>query len=86
MGRHVAITKLFILLEFSYSVSHDLYSKRQYIFFAKTTNDFSKDFLMPQIELSSSSLIQKDDNTFYINNLGGFLLSKQKVPLEVNQY
>lgn len=83
MGRHVAVTQLFILLEFSYSVSHDLYSKRQYIyFFAKTTNDFSKGFLMPQIELSSSSLIQKNDNTFYINYLGGFLLSKQKVPLK----
>lgn len=56
------------------------------IFFAKTTNDFSKGFLMPQIELSFSSLMQKDDNTFYINNLGGCLLSKQKVPLKINHY
>ena len=55
-----------------------------FFFFAKTTNGSPKGFLMPQIELSSSSLIQqKDDNTFYINNLGGFLLSKQKVPLKI---
>ena len=43
-----------------------------------------KVFLKPQIELSSSSMIQqKDDKTFYINNLGEFLLSKQKVPLKI---
>ena len=43
-----------------------------------------KVFLKPQIELSSSSMIQqKDDKTFYINNLGEVLLSKQKVPLKI---
>ena len=84
VSRHVAVTQVFILLQFSYSVSHDIYSERQFFFFAKTTNGSPKGFLMPQIELSSSSLIQqKDDNTFYINNLGGFLLSKQKVPLKI---
>ena len=87
VSRHVAVTQVFILLQFSYSVSHDIYSERQFFFFFLPRPQMVplKVFLMPQIELSSSSLIQqKDDNTFYINNLGGFLLSKQKVPLKSN--
>lgn len=77
------------LLSYSFLIRYHMISvlKGNILFFAKTTKDSLKVFLTPQIELSSSSLIQqKSDNTFYINNLEGFLLPKQKVPLKINQY
>ena len=87
VSRHVAVTRVFIILQFSYSVSHDIYSERQFFLFFFLPRPQMvplKVFLKPQIELSSSSMIQqKDDKTFYINNLGEFLLSKQKVPLKI---
>ena len=65
MSRHVAVTQY--LFFYSFLIQYHMVSilKGNFFFFAKTTNGSPKGFLMLQIELSSSSLIQqKDDNTF----------------------